>query len=466
MARLLLVNPPSAIGVYNKSKIRVAITSAPFITLASLAGAALEDGHEVRISDLMIEGRPLDAYRETLTSWKPDFVGVTFTTPLYREARELAAMARQLLPEVVLICGGIHANTLPEQVLRETEFDLVVMGEGENTLREICSGKDPGEIQGVARISNGEFVMNPPRPLIGNLDDLPLPAWQLHDLRFYHSPHIASRKNPVGYMETNRGCNHHCLYCSQRVFGHSVRSKSSERVVDEMFRMLDLGFRDIHFKDDNFTANLPRAKETVELIMKRGFKAPWALPTGVNVQDVDREFFRLAKKAGCYQVSFGIESGVPEVLSRVNKHQDPDTVRNAVVMAHEEGLETVGFFMLGLPGDTVETMKQNLRFACSLPLTYAKASMTLPFPSSPLFTLIEREGRILSRDWDKYNFHCTTEVWKHENLDWDTIQKFYAAFHRRFYFRPSYMLGRLVRDIRMGQLGADIRAVLQNDWSG
>ncbi len=466
MSKLLLVNPPSAIGVYSKSKIRVAITSAPFITLATLAGAALEDDHDVRIADLMIEGRPMEAYRDMLASWRPEYIGITFTTPLYREARELAAQAREILPDAVLICGGIHANTFPEQVLRESEFDLVVMGEGENTLRDICSGEDPAVIPGIARLSDGEFIMNPPRPLIKELDHLPLPAWQLHDLRFYHSPHIASRRNPVGYMETNRGCNHHCLYCSQRIFGHSVRSKSSERVVDEMFRMLDLGFRDIHFKDDNFTADLSKAKETVELMMKRGFDAPWALPTGVNVNDVDREFFRMAKRAGCYQVAFGIESGVPEVLSRVNKYQDPDTMRRAVENAHREGLETVGFFMLALPGDTIETMEENLRFACSLPLTYAKASMTLPFPSSPLFKLIEREGRILSTDWDKYNFHYTGEVWRHENLDWDTIKRFYAAFHRRFYFRPSYMLKRLIRDLRMGQLGADIKAVLQNDWSG
>lgn len=466
MAKLLLVNPPSAIGVYSGSKIRVAITSAPFITLASLAGAALEDGHQVRIADLMIEGRPVQAYRDILGSFRPEVVGITFTTPLYREASELAAVARELLPEALLICGGIHANTLPEQVLRETEFDLVVMGEGENTLREICAGNSREGIPGIAFLKDGELVLTPPRPLISDLDSLPLPAWHLHDLTRYHSPHIASRRNPVGYMETNRGCNHHCLYCSQKIFGHSVRSKSSPRVVDEMFRMLEAGFQDIHIKDDNFTADLSRAKETVELMIKRDFRAPWALPTGVNVKDVDREFFRLARRAGCYQVSFGIESGVPQVLAGVNKHQDPEMVRRAVVTAHEEGLETVGFFMLGLPGDTMETMKRNLDFACSLPLTYAKASMTLPFPSSPLYALIEREGRILSRDWDRYNFHCTSQVWKHENLDWDQIRRFYARFHRRFYFRPSYLLRRLVRDIRTGQLGADIRAVLKNDWSG
>ena len=460
------MNPQSAIGVYDRSKIRVAITSAPFVTLASLAGAAEAAGHEVRIADLMIEGDAPGAYRTVLKEFRPDFVGVTFTTPLYREARELAAVAHEVLPDVVTCCGGIHATAMPGEVLEESEFDIVVIGEGEKTLTEICDGRPLETIDGIAFGRGEDFTVTSQRTLIEDLDDLPWPAWHLHDLRFYRSPHIASRRNPVGYMETNRGCNHYCTFCSQKVFGHAVRSKSPGRVVDEMFRMLDQGFMDIHIKDDNFTADIGRAKEVCRLLVERGFPAPWALPTGVNVNDVDSEFFRLAKKAGCYQVSFGIESGVESILRGVAKDQSPELIRKAVNMAHDAGLETVGFFMMGLPGDTEETMIDTIRFACSLPLTYAKASMTLPFPSSALFIQIDARGGILSRDWDKYNFHSTTEVWEHENLDWDTIQHYYALFHRKFYFRPSYMWKRFWRDLRMGQLFADIKAVLSNDWSG
>ncbi len=459
MSRTLLVNPPSAIGVYDRSHIRVAITSAPFITLASLAGALLEAGLEAAIADLMIEGRPEEAYRRLLREYRPDYVGVTFTTPLWSEAKRLAAIAREEVPGVVTLAGGVHATTLPEEVLGAGAFDIVALGEGERTIVEICRGDPLGGIAGIAYMDGRRLVQTPPRAAIGNLDDLPLPAWQLYDLRYYKSPHIAARRNPVGYMETNRGCNHYCLYCSQNVFGHDVRFKSPGRVVDEMFRMLELGFNDIHIKDNNFTADISRASEVCELLVERGFPAPWALPTGVNVHDVSEDFFRLARKAGCYQVAFGIESGVDSILARVNKKQSVERIREAVTMAHRAGIETVGFFMMGLPGDTVETMEETIRFACSLPLTYAKASMTLPFPSSSLYRKLKMEGRIRSEDWDKYNFHCTSEVWEHENLGWETIRRYYGLFHRRFYFRPSFVWRRFWRDLAMGQLLDDIRAV-------
>jgi anaerobic magnesium-protoporphyrin IX monomethyl ester cyclase len=465
LARILLVNPPSAIDVYSSSKIRVAITSAPFVTLGALAGAVLEDGHQVRIADLMIEARPIDTLRGMLSEWKPDYIGITFTTPLASEAQALARVSKEILPDSMVIAGGVHASTLPEEVLKPGAFDVVVMGEGENTLRELCSGEMPGNVNGTAFLKNGELVCTPPRELIADLDNLPMPAWQLYDLQYYRSPHIASRKNPVGYMETNRGCNHHCTYCSQSIFGHKVREKSPERVVDEMFRMLELGFNDIHIKDNNFTADIERAKKVCRLLIERKFPAPWALPTGVNVHDVDRDFFRLAAAAGCYQVAFGIESASAEVLQRVGKRQSTGLIADAVRMAHLEGIETVGFFMIGLPGDTKETIMESIRFACSIPLTYAKASMTLPFPSSALFRQIDREGRIKSKNWDMYNFHCTTEVWEHENLTWSEIQKYYGLFHRKFYFRPSYIWKRFWSDLRRGCLWEDAKAVLSNNWA-
>ena len=465
MSRVLLVNPPSAVGVYDKSKIKVAITSAPFITLATLAGELLRRGHTVRIADLMVHADPMEYYTGLLKEFRPEFVGITFTTPLFHEAAQLAETAHSELPGCTTIAGGIHASTLPRESIAEGNFDVVVLGEGEYTLAEVVEGRDYESIRGIAFGRGDDFTVTEPRPLIADLDQLPLPAWDLHDLARYRSPHIASRRNPVGYMETNRGCNHYCTFCSQRIFGHDIRSKSSRRVVDEMFRMLDMGFQDIHIKDDNFTADMDRAKETCRLLISEGFSAPWALPTGVNVEDVDGEFFRLAREAGCYQVAFGIESGVADILKGVGKGQSPERIRSAVEMASSAGLETVGFFMMGLPGDTEETMKETIRFAGSLPLTYAKASMTLPFPSSALYRRIDRDGRILSKDWRMYNFHSTSEVWKHENLDWDTIQRYYSMFHRKFYFRLSYMWRRFWRDIRMGQLLDDIKAVLANDWS-
>jgi anaerobic magnesium-protoporphyrin IX monomethyl ester cyclase len=160
-----------------------------------------------------------------------------------------------------------------------------------------------------------------------------------------------------------------------------------------MMRMLDLGFREIHMKDDNFTADIARAKAICSLLIDKGFDAPWALPTGVNVHDVDEEFFAVARKAGCYHVAFGIESGDEQILRGVNKPQSLDKMRRAVEMADTAGTETLGNFMLGLPGETEETMQRTVDFALSLPLTYAKASMTLPFPASVLYEQVRKAGR-------------------------------------------------------------------------
>ena len=220
MSRVLLVNPQSAIGVYDRSKIRVAITAAPFVTLASLAGALLSAEHDVRIADLMIEGDPVRAYREILSSFRPEYVGITFTTPLYSEARELADIAKELIPDVVTMCGGIHATSMPREVLEESRFDIVTIGEGERTIVDICGGLDWKDISGIAFGTGNNYTITACRDMIADLDDLPYPAWHLHNLEYYYSPHIASRRNPVGYMETNRGCNHFCTFCSQNVFGY------------------------------------------------------------------------------------------------------------------------------------------------------------------------------------------------------------------------------------------------------
>ena len=464
MSSILLVNPPTALGIYEHSRVKVGMSTAPFITLASLAGSVAAAGHGVSILDLMVEPEPIQAYRSRLAAMSPDFVGITFTTPLYSDARRLAGIAREVLPGATVVAGNVHATTFPEDVLRNG-FDLVVLGEGERTVQEITSGRPWREIPGVAFLEGDTFVSTGRRPLIENLDDLPLPAWELFDLSRYHAPHIAARRNPVGYMETSRGCNHHCFYCSQTIFWHSIRFKSPERVVSEMLRMLDLGFREIHMKDNNFTADIERAKTICRMLLDRGFDAPWALPTGVNVHDVDEEFFDLARKAGCYQVAFGIESGDEQILKGVNKPQSLEKMRKAVRMADRAGLETLGNFMLGLPGETEETMQKTIDFAVSLPLTYAKASMTLPFPASVLYEQVKRDGRLLSEDWDRYNFHYTCDVWKHENLDWGTIRRYYNRFHRRFYFRPSFIWKRFLRGVRTGQLLLDARAALSNKWS-
>jgi anaerobic magnesium-protoporphyrin IX monomethyl ester cyclase len=218
LSRVLLVNPPSAVRLYENSRVKVGISTAPFIALASVAGALLEQGHSVLVADLMIEQDATGAFRSALRNASPDLVGITFTTPLYSDAKRLARIACETLPETVLIAGNVHATSFPEDALRNG-FDLVVLGEGERMAQEIASGKPWRDIPGVAFLEDGGFVSTGRRPLIDDLDDLPLPAWQLYDLGRYRAPHIAARLNPVGYMETSRAATTVATIAARRYSG-------------------------------------------------------------------------------------------------------------------------------------------------------------------------------------------------------------------------------------------------------
>jgi len=462
--RILLVNPPGAVKVYEKSKIVSAVTEAPFITMGVLAASARAAGAQVAVLDLMLSHSPSEDLLAKLRRFQPDIVGTTFTTPLYYEGQAIASIAKKHNPAVLTICGGVHASCLPEETLGDGDFDLVCVGEGDQTISELATGKNPTDVDGLVIKRDSKYIYTPPRQPIANLDDLPFPAYDLYPIHRYKSSRVTSKRDPVGYVETNRGCPYVCTYCSQNIFGHRVRHKSAERVVEEFFYLRSLGFNDVHSKDNNFTSNLDRAKRICELLIERGWDRPWSLPTGIRTKDLDREFVRLAKRSGCYAIAFGVESGDEDVLAGVRKKQDLVQMAKAIDLCTRAGIETAGFFMLGLPDDTVESMDRTIDYACSLNLTYAKASMTLPFPSSAMFVEYEKRGLITSRDWSKYNFHTAPEVYRHPTLDWSVIRRYYSKFYQRYYFRPGYIAKRALRGIATGEIVHDVKYFGMTDW--
>ncbi len=463
MKRVLFVLPSSRV-LYSKSKVKVAVSETPSLTFAALAAALQESGHEVRCADLNLTSQPEKVLQQQLEDFSPDYLGINCTTPLYYETQHIASIAKEHNPNIVVVVGGAHPSSLPESTMMDPNIDIGCIGEGDITMTEIVSGNDWASIKGITYSKNGAITANQPREYIKNLDDLPFPAWNIFDIKAYKSSTLSCRNNPVGTIETSRGCPFGCTYCNKSIFGRTFRPKSPARVVDEMEYMLNLGFKEIHINDDGFTTDLNRAKQICDLICQRGLNFPWRLCNGIRVDRVDREFLRKARNAGCYGLAFGVESGDQALLDNIDKGITIEQVRDAFTWAKETGLETTAFFMIGLPGETEQTIQKSINCAISLAPDYAKTSILLPLPGTYLYNSFEQKGYIKSKDWILYNQHNPSGVYDHPNLTWETIHSYYDLFYKRFYLRPDFIWQRFRKHAFSLDLFRDATYMMRTKW--
>jgi radical SAM superfamily enzyme YgiQ (UPF0313 family) len=357
MKKVLFVIPPSR-ELYSRAKVKVAVPERPSLTFATLAAPLLQAGHQVEILDLDIARQPAQELEQKLDEFSPEYVGITCTTPLVYKAKHVASVVKKHNPNTTVIVGGAHPSSLPESTLLDSDLDIACIGEGDFTIAEIVSGAEWASVNGIWYKKDDRVIANPERERITDLDQLPFPAWSLFNLKNYRVPRLTCRKNPVGTMETSRGCVFGCTYCNKNIFGRTFRMKSAKRVVDEMEHMLVVGFKEIHIMDDGFTTDLSRAKQICDLIMERGLKFPWNLHNGIRVDRVDKEFLEKAHAAGCYCITFGVESGNQALLDNVHKGITLEKIRQVFKWTKETGVETMAFFMIGLPGETEATMQK------------------------------------------------------------------------------------------------------------
>ncbi|HAH31254.1 MAG TPA: hypothetical protein DCL44_02950 [Elusimicrobia bacterium] len=463
---VLFVMPDERL-VYENVNVRVGAFHMPSLALAILSAIAKRNNYTPTILDLGIQKDPAASLKDTLLKLKPEYIGITCTSATYGQAIQIANISKEILQGIKVLVGGTHVSSLIEETLRNKCFDYVFAGEADLSFAEFLRGTDPGAIDGIAFLDvEGRLRFRRNKDFLKNMDDLPPPDYTLYDLSEYRVSSLHAKNNPVVWLETSRGCPFNCQICNKVVHGQTFRPKSALKVISDIEYLLKLGVQEFHITDDGFTSDVRRAEEICDLIIEKKLKFTWACVNGIRVDRVNEGLLKKMRQAGCYSISFGIESGNQKVLDNLGKGITLEQIRSSVGMAKAAGLEVFGFFIFGFEDDTEETMRDTINFAKSLPLDLAKASIMMPFPGSPLYEKYNKEGLIYpAGDYRNFNTYMAPhKVYRHPSLNWSVVEAYQAKFYRSFYFSPGYILRRLEHAIRNKTIFNDIKLALKMEW--
>lgn len=457
MAKILLINP-SYHGSYGSAKASITNPIFPTLGLTTLAAVVLQGGHSVDILDLSYQAYDWQFLRSEILRLKPDIVGITATTPLINQLRDISVLCKDISKDILVVGGGPHVSAMPSESIEESLIDIAVVGEGDITFGEICEGNDPKQILGICyRDGTGKVEFNDPRPLIENLDNLPMPAWHLFNPEEYKNrmSRLLAKRPPVTIAEFSRGCVFKCDFCASKLtMALGYRKKSPQRCAEEVRTMHKLGWREFMLADDIFTSDHTWAVDICNAIAAAGTGMVWSCTNGIRVESANDDLFNAMHRAGCYRVSFGFESGDDTILKAFGKGGKATISQGkvAVKKARKAGIDTNGFFMLGLSPDTEESMIKTIEFARMLELDMLKFGVAIAFPGSPMFNDYVVKGLVKSYDWDEYHIYTEQPLFAHRHLNYETILRYMKKGYRQAILtNPGFIYRRLLRGIRTGE---------------
>lgn len=391
--------------------------------------------------------------KKRLLAFKPDLVCFSCLSVEANELRELCALSKQLFPAVPVWIGGPHATVFYDWELLTGNVDAVGLGEGEQTFLEMVqawlAGRALDTVPGLALLREGKVALTPEREPIPDLDALPLPAWDLVDFDKYSlqiSMNGFVHSTPWALLFSTRACPYQCVYCHD-IFGKKVRKRSLESVMTELELLVNTyGVKEIHIVDDIFNLDLPRAKAICDEIVARGLKIKIAFPNGLRADRMDRELIQKLKAAGCYSITYAIETASPRLQARIKKNLDLDKAREVIAWTDAEGLITQAFFMLGFPGETLDEMKATLEFAKSSRVLRAWFFTVVVYPRTGLFDLAKEEYPDFDfKNYDFYHLRYWAEETFYTRVTGVDLFKLQRDAYRSFFLRPSVILRILVR---------------------
>jgi len=437
--KVLLVQP----NFYSKKK-GLEHSGSPPLGLLYIAGLLEENSIDVEILDANATNRDIEFVIQYALETKATVVGVSIMMIGYNFGVEIA----QRLPNYVLsVAGGAYASTLPEEVLKDG-FDISVKGRGEYTMLDILSNDKIEAINGISYWKGGETVHNPPRRMKSFKDEpLPKPARHLLVNNGVDKPYqlAGTMYYPWSPVFSSIGCPYQCYYCSKQVFDRFL-SRDPEDVVEEIRCLVEnYKVREIVFFDDCFNASIERAERILDLIIASNMEIKLRFPNGIRANNVTQKLIRKMKKAGCIAISYGIESGEQSILDKIPKKVKLEEIRKAVKYTKEAGILTIGFFILGLLGDTKETMQKTIDFAKELELDVAFFSILTPYRGTRIHDFIKEKGTFHATNLDDMHQSVGKMLFSHPDFpSVDLVEKMHKKAYREMYLNPKYICRRFL----------------------
>jgi radical SAM superfamily enzyme YgiQ (UPF0313 family) len=439
--RVLLVYPPISKEERYSSAIGSAGGRQMPLGVFYLASFLRERGHEVAVIDGEAENLTADDISKRAEQFLPGLVGISTTTVAFHRAVEVACELKRSRPERPIVLGGPHVSSNLAHAMSFAQFDFAVVGEGEAPLAQLADalerGTDLSSVAGLAYREGDELIVNAAAPRIDDLDALPFPAYDLAaDVSLYTPPPCNYKKLPAANVITSRGCPNQCTFCDRSVFGQLLRQRSAENVAAEIEHLWnEYHVREIAFVDDTFTLRPQRIRDLFAILDRKNISFPWTCMSRVSA--VDEDLLKFMRDRGCWHISFGIESGNEDILRRIKKNISLEQARRVIAWCAKLGIRTKGFFIVGHPGETLETIDQSIREALNMALDDVVVTINTPIPGSPQYKEAALHGTLDETDWSKFNYW--RPVFVPHGLTRDQLLAKHREFYRRFYFRPRIL---------------------------
>jgi len=427
--KVLLIFPPQTLKERYGHDVGNVGGFLPPLGLCYMAAVLEKDGHDVHILDCPVNNYGAGDIATEISTFEPDVIGIAAITSLANVTKELCDFIKRQFPQITIILGGPHATVMPEELSKDKNIDIIIRNEADNIICDVLKNIDSYKEQ---RIVDGGKVKN--------LDLLPYPARHLLDMQKYTSMANTYKTSPqVFQVVTSRGCPFTCTFCfdAKGFFRQrSVANVMTEiRMLKEKYNVKELAFwDDILTMNKNWTYEFCKEMEKENLV--------WSCYTRLDL--IDENLLKAMKKAGCWNIFFGIEAGSQKLLDIMTKKMTVEQMRNAVKLVKKVGIEIRGSFMLGLPGETPELARETIKFAIELDPDYAQFSLTTPYPGTQLWSTYEQYGTLDKNALDEYHGWLPVFVPHGYKSKEELISMQKEAF-TKFYKRPKYILKRAAK---------------------